>query len=294
MQRPPITQALNLINPKLSSVTYEAKQSLDGEKRLVITGEINREQDMHIICRITSADDLYILMQAADILTRQGVLFSIFITYLMGMGTDKVTDFNQPFTLGIIANIINSLHPIKVVLVEPYSYRAIALIKNCEARSLNIASIPTEYLCTPDENVYDHYIDQLRYLNSKVDNAADQYKGALIGLKDKDTGEYKVINADEYEGGTITVLDCLCDDGEKLATIAQILREMAPEATLKVHVTHMVNEQAIALLSKSYDEVEFSDSYTNWTLSELPDNVRCQLIWNKEPEHQPEVSTEEE
>lgn len=77
------------------------------------------------------------------------------------------------------------------------------------------------------------------------------------------------------------MVDDLCDGGGTFAGIAEKLREIAPDAFLKVYVTHMVNPKGIITLAEHFDEVEFSDSYADWNLTDLLDNVKCNKNWSK-------------
>ena len=62
----------------------------DGEKHLKIN-QLDRKDNVKIICRITNSDELFLLMQLSDILNRQCVVIEeIVISYLMTMRCDRL------------------------------------------------------------------------------------------------------------------------------------------------------------------------------------------------------------
>lgn len=91
-------QILNLVNKEASSINYSISHFPDGEVQITLDS-FSRKDDILVECRITSAEELFILMQVMDILDRQEVTYSVIIYYLMGMRMDRVMDFNRPFTL---------------------------------------------------------------------------------------------------------------------------------------------------------------------------------------------------
>ena len=270
------TQDINLINPEKSQVKYRIVDFPDGEKHIVLE-ELDHKKHTLVITRIANADDLFILMQLGDILNRHGVSFSLFITYLMGMRMDRVVSFNEAFSLKVVTDAINSMNPLRVTYVEPHSHKAVQLTNNSDCRYANVQGVATaDYYCFPDAGAIERYAHQF---------APDQ-KNVILCNKERDpeTGKlsgFKILNPEDYKGGTICVVDDLCDGGGTFAGVAKELRKIAPDAHLKVYVTHMVNPKGIITLAEHYDEVEFSDSYADWNLTDLPDNVKCNNVWAK-------------
>ena len=272
-------KTLNLINGAQSNIGYHITTFPDGEQHIVLH-DIDRKEMIKVICRIANAEDLFILAQVGDILNRQGVEFSILITYLMGARMDRVIDYNQSFSLKVVTDTINSMNPVEVELVEPHSLRAVKLLKNCRYSLINILSIKSDVICLPDAGAFERYRPQLEQLPK------EHWPVILLCEKERDpeTGKltgFKVLNPDVYKEGTITVIDDLCDGGGTFAGIAQEIRKFAPEAKLNIYVTHMVNPKGIKTLSENYDEVNFTDSYKNWGTEKLPENVKLIQTWTQ-------------
>ena len=73
---------INLINLDKSDIKYESITFPDGEPHIKLD-EIDRKDEYEVICRITNPNELFVLMQVADILDRQAVRWELYITYLI-------------------------------------------------------------------------------------------------------------------------------------------------------------------------------------------------------------------
>lgn len=260
---------INLINREAPGVPYTLTTFPDGEPHIVL-GEINRKYAAYVVCRIANPNDLFVLLQVGNILNRQGVPFSLTIRYLMSARMDRVMSFNEAFSLEIVANAINSIHPTKVNLHEAHSERAVSLINNSQNVLLNPWLSSKKVICFPDEGASERYTSLYRN-NPKIvcSKTRDPETGELKGFTiQREIGDYNFKKADN-----ITVIDDLCDRGGTFMGIAELLRKEYPQASLDIHVVHMVNPLGILNLSKTYDHVVFTDSYKDWSKEmEIPAN----------------------
>lgn len=103
-------QQLNLVHLKDSDIKYSISRFPDGEVQISLE-EFSHKEQVLVKCRVTNAEDLFILMQVLDILDRHEVLYKLNIYYLMSMRMDRVMDFNRPFTLKIVLNILKIVMP---------------------------------------------------------------------------------------------------------------------------------------------------------------------------------------
>ena len=67
-------QRLNLIKKELSDIDYNIVTFPDGEVHIKLE-DINRKEPIEVHCRVTNAEDLFILAQVGDIINRQGVVW---------------------------------------------------------------------------------------------------------------------------------------------------------------------------------------------------------------------------
>ena len=113
-------QILNLVNKEASSINYSISHFPDGEVQITLDS-FSRKDDILVECRITSAEELFILLQVMDILDRQEVTYSVIIYYLMGMRMDRVMDFNRPFTLKVVSTLLSRSKTHEIRILEPHS-----------------------------------------------------------------------------------------------------------------------------------------------------------------------------
>lgn len=109
---------INLLDSYNSEVKYELTTFPDGEPHIKFLEDIDRKDSYNVVCRITNPTELFVVMQVGHILKRQGVLFNLTILYLMSMRMDRVINFNEAFTLEIVANMINSFNAEHVYILK--------------------------------------------------------------------------------------------------------------------------------------------------------------------------------
>ena len=276
-------QILNLTNPEESEVKYSISRFPDGEVQITL-GEFSRKDEMDVKCRITSAEELFILMQVADILRRHGMRFSISIYYLMGMRMDRVMDFNRPFTLRMVVDILDSLCATSIAIFCPHSKVTTQLFRKTEVVSLE----PVQWM---DEQKY--FWDECQVVLPDA-GAAERYfggnvpPGIIVGekVRDVETGKIlsiKVKNPEAIDGRwPLIMIDDLCDGGGTFVGLAKAIHEVKPDAIINIAVSHMVNPKGIENLSKNFNHVFFTNSYKDWNgfkaeygkvVPALPENV---------------------
>ena len=261
-------QIINLINKDKGDIVYDIINFSDGEKHIKFITEINRKDSVKVICRITSMDELFILMQVGDILNRMEVEWALVITYLMGMRMDRVMSFNEAFSLKIVAKTINDMHPDAVFVVEPHSDRTLKLINNSTPLMNHFAEAA---MTDPDHNYMIVFPDagaKLRYgeaLENKVPmmtchKKRDPATGKLSGFG---IDNPEVLN--EYpECNAFFVIDDLCDGGGTFCGIADQLKELRPNFHRTLAITHAVAARGIYKVMDYYNDLFITNSYADW------------------------------
>lgn len=259
-------QILNLTNVEKSDIKWSVSRFPDGEVQITL-GEFSHKDEVNVRCRITGAEDLFILMQTADILVRHGMYFSISIYYLMGMRMDRVMDFNRPFTLKMIVNILDNLGASDISIFCPHSNTCLDLF-----RKTSVAEICSEeweqfmyklsannfQIMLPDSGAVKRYY----YYGNPANNI-------LVGKKVRDLATGKIIsigieNPEAIDGRHILLVDDLCDGGGTFCGLVNAIREVNKEVKISIVVNHMVNPKGIENLSKTFHHVYFSNSYKDW------------------------------
>ena len=278
-------QTLNLTNVEKSDIKYTISRFPDGEVQITLE-EFSHKDEVNVRCRITSTDDLFILMQVADILVRHGMYFSVSIYYLMGMRMDRVMDFNRPFTLKMIVNILDNLGASEIAIFCPHSDMSLDLFRKTPAygiqseeweKFMSELTTANDYqMMLPDAGAVKRYCYD--------DKPADC---VLIGEKVRDLATGKIIsigisNPEALDGRRILLVDDLCDGGGTFCGLAKAIREVNKDVKIDIVVNHMVNPKGIENLSKTFDHVYFSNSYKDWNgfkaeygkaVPTLPENV---------------------
>jgi ribose-phosphate pyrophosphokinase len=254
-------QKINLIDLERSEVKYTLTTFPDGEPHIKLD-PIDRKDNYQVVCRITNPNELFILMQVGNILNRQGVEWSLIISYLMSARMDRVISFNEAFTLEIVANIINSLNPAEVELFEVHSDRATKLIHNSHNKLLD-HDFDGVTPCYPDHGAYDRYHDSLGELGTII----------LNKKRNLETGKIQSIEfARKTACGSsdIWVVDDLCDAGGTFVGSAKLLKEVYPNNKICICVAHLVNPVGLKNLAENFDKVVITNSYKDWDVTEFP------------------------
>lgn len=276
-------------------IGYKVIRFPDGEVHLQLE-ELNRKEGVVVIMRIRNAEDLFLLMQLSDILQRQEIVVEeLRIPYLMSMRCDRVFSFDRPFTLKIVADVVNKLN-CRPIIYEPHSKRSLELMYagNVEvSRDLAFVYKQTSTICFPDKGAQSRY----NLFNETANIVCEKVRDVNTG----ELKEFKVVNPKEFKGGDITVIDDLCDGGGTFIGLAPKLRDLHP-TKLRLVVTHAVQLNGIKRVAEVYDEVVITNTYEDWENFELPNNVIVKDVLygingyakaGRVPEKQPLTSKEE-
>ena len=262
-------QQLNLVHLEDSDIKYSISKFPDGEVQISL-GEFSHKEQIQVKCRITNAEDLFILMQVLDILDRHEVLYKLHIYYLMGMRMDRVMDFNRPFTLKIVLNSLKNCNADTIEILEPHSDVYYDFRFGGKFTELYVENSPSNnvwngfQIVFPDEGAKERYefsYDKTVLTCSKVRDLAT---GKIL--------EIKVDNPEAISDKPLLILDDLCDGGGTFCGIAKAFNSLGiPKERLNIAVTHMVNPKGIKNLSENFNHVWFTNSYEDW--ENLPENV---------------------
>ena len=258
-------QILNLVNLEKSDIKYTLSRFPDGEVQISL-GDFSHKDKICVKCRITNAEELFIVTQVLDILDRHDVYYYVYIFYLMGMRMDRVMNFNRPFTLKVITKMLNNSNAENFSVLEPhsdaiYGHRFGVLYPEKHTRPDNLT---VDYqLVLPDAGAVDRY----KYFDKDFISCSK--------VRDISTGkilEIKIDNPEKLDGRPLMIIDDLCDGGGTFCGIAECFKKIGiPKDRLNISVVHMVNPKGIENLSKNFNHVWFTNSYKDW--KNLPENV---------------------
>lgn len=262
-------QQLNLVHLEDSDIKYSISKFPDGEVQISLEDFSHKEQ-IQVKCRITNAEDLFILMQVLDILDRHEVSYMLSIYYLMGMRMDRVMDFNRPFTLKIILNSLKNCNADNIEILEPHSDAYYDYRFGGKFTELYIEGSPSNtiwhgyQMVLPDAGAKERYDYQYVGTALTCSKVRDLTTGKIL--------EIKIDNPEVISDKPLLILDDLCDGGGTFCGIAKAFNALdIPKERLNIAVTHMVNPKGIKNLSENFNHVWFTNSYKDW--DNLPENV---------------------
>lgn len=280
------TQLLNLINSDKSDIKWRISRYPDGQIHLELLDDIDRKNDLRIMCRLRNSDELFLLAQLGNILQQIQVIPEILdIKYLLAARTDRVFELGrQALDLRIVADIVNSLNAGIVRITDVHSSMATKLIKNSISYEYDwwlnseigiISDNPV--IVFPDEGAYKRSEDRL-YRRGDIDNIhriPDMFyfrlygekvrgkDGSVISLKlNKCPGSHDIWYP-ECSNYNYYIVDDLSDGGGTFIKLADDFRKRNKDhyKSLNLIVTHMIQEDGLKKLSEVYDNVYTTNSY---------------------------------
>ena len=282
-----MTKILNLQYLDKSDIKYDVISFPDGEKQLNILDNLcNFKDDVDILTRITNGDDLFILLQAQDILDRNCISYVTNIKYLMTQRSDRLFSYNRPCSLKIMLSHIKGT----ISVLEPHNFIAMCNFTDyrverdlCYNRHNTIGSLIPEasgnYAFFPDNGAKKRYSAYLPSSNY------------FVGMKvrDVDTGkitDYKVVwpfgNEVEKIGEdvkSITIIDDLCDGGSTFISAYNELKRLGhPNLKINLDVVHAVQEAGLRRVCEVFDNVTVTNSYADWDKLGIP-NLIVKNVW---------------
>lgn len=263
---------LNLINEEKSEIKYKLTRFPDGEPQISFSDELDRKESIKVICRITSAEELFLLAQVEDILERQEIEWDLFITYLMSMRMDRVMDFNRPFSLKTVCKVLDSLTYRSVHVLEAHSDRVGSLLgARYKPWKFNYDNyIPSQAnLVFPDAGAYQRYQHYSQSWGRLVFNK----------VRNLETGKIESFSIGENVScyySTFVFIDDLCDAGGTFLGELKILKEKYPNYKFNIIVCHAVNNKGLVNMCDNFDQVVVTNSFRD--ISYIPSKNNLTVI----------------
>jgi len=216
-------------------------------------------RDVTIETAIRNPAELLQVLLASEVLRRHGYAsVSLDIRYLLGARMDRAIDTSQPFTLDVVARLINGAGFNKVRILDVHSEVALRLIRN----SQNI--LPT--------NVFGQVVIQFWGKSTSIvvpdKGAVDRVEALMKGFgahmvyckKDRDVATGKLLNftVPEKVQKNCLIVDDICDGGGTFVGLAKELRKAGAEKVY-LFVTHGIFSKGTRL--EGIDHIYTTTSY---------------------------------
>lgn len=268
-------QALNLINPGHSTITYALNTFPDGEPHIKLNVEsINTAEPCALVTRMSNPASFLLALYAHNALQLAGVQeVDLHVSFLTTGRMDRAMNPGEPFSLKVTADIINQQGFRNVFLFDPHSKVSTALIERSVAignvyfardvfadilqrrPSLSVADIS---LVAPDAGALPKITAVADFLGGldvvACEKRRDPATGALLSM---------AVQRDDLHGRTCFILDDILDGGGTFRGIAKILMEKGAKQIF-VAASH-------GIFSKGFDFPEVEHFYTTNSFRDFPD-----------------------
>jgi ribose-phosphate pyrophosphokinase len=202
-----------------------------------------------------------------DILRRRNLDFHLFLPYVPFSRQDRVTSFQEPFSLKVFCDLINNSGPKSVTIEDPHSYVTSALLNNVNIVPqesifrLHLRGRKNFWLVSPDAGALKK--------TYKLSSYADVNPIGIIECsknRDIHTGKITSTNVnfrDIYgwpDPGIVKdhdfiLVDDICDGGRTFIEISKQLKFWFPENKIILMVTHGFFTKGLEVFDGLIDEI---------------------------------------
>jgi ribose-phosphate pyrophosphokinase len=271
-------KTLDLIYPEKSDISFKTLTFPDGQPHIKIDVGSAQKLDLRTPLRIRSRVDspaalmlVLFIKNTLDYMEFEHV--ELHISYLMAARMDRVMLDGEPFSLKVVARMLNGANFKKIKVFDPHSEVTTALIDRSFAVSNHdfVKDALAEYtgrfgestfcLVSPDGGALKKIHKLAQYLG--VERVVECMKerdvrtGALTNFKTM---------TDNLDGQTCFIIDDICDGGGTFAGTAAMLKEKGAAKVILI-VSHGIFSRGPVI--ESVDEVFTTDSFRE------VEGVRC-------------------
>lgn len=263
-------KTFNLIYPDQSDIAYQSMIFPDGQPHVKLNLQraesLDRSEPLRILTRLNNANDLLLALfvkNTLDYLEFRHV--ELHVSYLLAARMDRVMLDGEPFSLKVVAEMINQGKFEKIRIFDPHSDVSTALINRSYAvpNHVFVADALSDYACghsggapvlvSPDAGALKKIHKLAQYLGvEKVVECMkerDVKTGALTNFK---------AMTDHLHGQTCFIVDDICDGGGTFAGTARMLKEKGA-GKVNLIVSHGIFSRGAKI--ESIDEIYTTDSY---------------------------------
>lgn len=283
---------LNLINKAKSNISYKTLIFPDGQPHIVLdftkpspsqshnlqSPIPNFTEGVKIIARITSPTDLMTVLMAKDVLDNNDFsTIDLHITYLMAARMDRYMTDTEPFTLRLVASMLNAANFSRITIFDPHSEVTTALIlrskaienhefvKNCIAHFYQNTPLSNYALIAPDGGALKKIYKVAQFVDApeviECSKKRDVKTGQLSGFQS---------NTMDFEGKTCFVVDDICDGGGTFVGLAALLKSRNAGKVVLV-VSH-------GIFSKGFDLAGIDTIYTTDSFQDFSDTPNHVIV----------------
>jgi ribose-phosphate pyrophosphokinase len=279
---------LNLIHPQQSDIAFKTMVFPDGQPHIKF--DLSKIDDytegVEIITRIANPSDLFMVLLAKDALEAHGFEhFDLHIAYLMAARMDRQMTEGEPFSLRIVAAIINQAGFHRIRIFDPHSEVSTALIlrskaigneqfvKECITHFYQ-NNVKDDYaLISPDAGALKKIYKVAQFVDAPFPIESGFRSSTVIECskkRDVKTGHLTGFssNVADFEGKTCFIVDDICDGGGTFIGLADLLKQRNAGKVVLI-VSHGIFSKGFDLAN--IDAIYCTDSFKNF--ENIPNHV---------------------
>lgn len=222
-------------------------------------------KSVEIICKDYSMNGFMALCQQKQILDNEGVEVHLTYPYFPYARQDRIVVNDEPFSLKIFCNLLNTQKFASVTVYDPHSDVVGALVENIRIipqwESAKMV-IPQSYLdgnnvifVSPDAGAY-----------KKLSKLITDDRRIAIGVKNRNhRGEIthtRVYSPTNLEDKECFIVDDICDGGKTFIELAKALKAQGVKRVV-LYVTHGIFSKGLEPLIKDIDHIYTTNSFTH-------------------------------
>lgn len=260
----------NLIYPGESDFKFKTMVFPDGQPHIKIdavhANKLDKNEAVIILTRIGNANDLLLALFVKNSLDYMGFeKIELLVSYLLAARMDRVMLDGEPFSLKVMAAILNQAGFYRIKIFDPHSEVTTALVDRSYAVTNHhfVRDCLKDYfeknpqasfsLVSPDAGALKkiHALAQFLGIEKVVEcmKERDLKTGALTNFK---------TTTENLKGETCFIIDDICDGGGTFAGTAKMLKEKGAQKVILI-VSHGIFSKGTAI--EFVDEIYTTDSY---------------------------------
>lgn len=232
-----------------------------GEVGIKLQQPVKGADQAGIYAQLNNSDDVMELLLTVDAMRRQepGLELLLKMPYIPYARQDRVCDEGEPLSIAVFAALINSCKFKAVMVYDPHSDVAPALIENCLVLDQVeiFRGVKQDWgdtiIVAPDAGAYKKAFKFAKAVGAKDVLSFDKVRDMSTGNILKVEAVGKIDNTANY-----FVLDDICDGGRTFVELAQPLSGVEK---LELAVTHGIFSKGVEVLAGHYDHVYTTDSF---------------------------------
>lgn len=245
-------------------ISYESFVFSGGEPHIRIE-KCENIIPVQVTQRVNSFNDLGLLCIAIDALKRMQINeVQIFIPYFPGARQDRVMVPGESLTVKVFANIINQLNVQKVIIFDPHSDVAPALLNNCVSVQNHkfiakiLPMIPSDIiLISPDAGASKKVLKLATKLGIKNVIECGKKRNVVTGKLSGFT-----VPVEDLFNKPCLIVDDICDGGGTFIGLGEELKKKNA-GNLFLAVSHGIFSKGFEQLSNIYTQIFTTDSIQN-------------------------------